>query len=701
MLTRLTATAHPSGHRIDLSWGPPPDLPAGPAGRLGVRIVRREHTHPETPDDGTEVADALDLTSATDTGLHGERVYYYSLFTYTEADPTPTLDPHDRISALATAHYDFAGRMYALLPNVYRRYDAAGRSGPDPSAVVRGPDGVLQGPPLRRYLELPGAQLDQLYSLARAGLHLHDVQEAGGSVLPLLAQWIGWHTDHSRSVRAQRGEIRRATDIYRTVGAISAVEATVARVTGWRSRTKEYVHNVARTNTPERLNLWSVTRDAAGTWGRPELVSCNFSYAGGAAHAPDPDGGDLFVLHTHRRHGWDIWAKQLVDGTWQPSTPVVDRPGTDLAPTVVRRGDDLWLFWESYDDTAPAGQRHWRVLQRVRSGGVWSPISTIGDETTERRGPAAAADGDGGLWLFWREPTATGWQVRFNRHDGTHWQLDPPGTVPSGPADPVAVEDDLTAMVHPTLAGQRLWLFWAGHQPGGPPGQTRWTVGWRVKASTDPTVSDWSAVGAVPKASAADHEREPSPLPTPGGVELFRASTRTGGWSVVSDTLDAGPQVWTQQPSFGAGPFTRRAPTAVATAGGGALLTFRSNASIGYLRPTGDELISPTDADAAPPAGPGVPRTLDARYAGTTTVRVADTAKLGLRGGFDDVQSYTYQTGRAGLRTDSDRIARDTVGIFLDPAGTPARDVPAALTRLAGLLSEVLPVSTRSVLIVP
>ena len=40
-LLNITARAHPAGNRIDLSWSNP-----NPATFPGVRVVRREDTHP-------------------------------------------------------------------------------------------------------------------------------------------------------------------------------------------------------------------------------------------------------------------------------------------------------------------------------------------------------------------------------------------------------------------------------------------------------------------------------------------------------------------------------------------------------------------------------------------------------------------------------------------------------------------------------
>ena len=98
----LVALSHPSGNRIDLSWvhPNPPQFP-------GVRVVRRECTHPLSPtptssQPGVVVAETNPTSpshsqiqvradgtyTATDTGLKGQSVYYYTLFPYAGNPPT-------------------------------------------------------------------------------------------------------------------------------------------------------------------------------------------------------------------------------------------------------------------------------------------------------------------------------------------------------------------------------------------------------------------------------------------------------------------------------------------------------------------------------------------------------------------------------------------------------------------------------------
>jgi hypothetical protein len=666
-LLGLTAQAHPSGNRIDLTWSNPQ-----PAQFPGIRVMRREGTYPAGPQDGQLVLDeTAGATAASDTGLRAETVYYYALFPYAGSPPQYDDDPHNRVSAMATGQYGYAERMYQLLPSIYRRYDA--QQLPPPGSHVA-PQDLSRGV-LRRYLDLSGGQLDQVFSLARAALALHDVNTLDGALLPLLAQWIGWRTNYALPVDAQRNEIRFAPELYRTTGSVTAVDATVDRVTGWPVRTKEYVHNVARTNQPERLNMWAVSRDTTGAWGQAALASVNFVYDGRPAHVTDQDGSELFFYHTYRLHGWDIWAKRFAGGQWQPSEPVVDRPGTDKYPSAALQGSTLWLFWGSYD----AAARQWRIWFQTGTGGVWTAAQVFGDTATERRNPAVVADGTGGIWLFWREWVGGRWQVRFNRNDGTSWQLNPDGTMPQDGGQPVDVDDDLIAVINPSPAGI-LWLFWSRHDPASA-GQTRWSIAWRVKQGLDPTAADWSSVNELPKNNLDDHDREPAPLPAANGnLELFWATTRGGGWSISHAELDTRALTWSMPEFIAPGPYSQRAPLAI---GGtpGTLLTFRSNQSLAYQSPLA-----------------GAQQTLDNRYAGTTTVRATDTAKLALRGAFEDFQTYTYQ---GGALAEADRITRGTIGLFVTPDTSDATAIQAAVSRLKGVLPEFMPVTARAVVITP
>ena len=650
-LLDITATGHPDGNRIDLAWQLPPGTVAD------VRVVRGEGTHPVDEGDGVVVAHPVNATRATDTGLAGERVYYYSLFPQTGDPP----DPHNRASAMATAPYGFAEQLYGLLPAVYRRYDAERT----PALRPDGPAGLVLGQ-LRGFLDLPGGELDRLYSLLHAILSSTDVDQTDANLLPLLGDWIGWPTDLGLPVGTQRNQIRSAPHLFGTVGAVPTVDATVARVTGWANRTKEFVHNVARSNQTERLNLWTITRSTGGVLSAPALASVNFAADGRPAVVREADGALRFFFHTTKSHGFDIWTKRFAGGAFEASEPVIDRPGVDTNPAAAMQGTTQWLFWQSYDT-------RWRLWFTTRTGRTWAAPAIFGDPGTERRAPATAADNTGGVWLFWLERLAGIWQIRYNRHNGTTWQLPSNATFPNdGGAIPRA-EDDLFLLFHPTNTTQRLWLFWARHEPNG-----RWTVFYRIKAGLDPAANDWSVVRQVPKAGPGNyHDRLPAALPSGANVELFWSTTQNGGWSVTNNVVNASTFTWGTNQQLTTGPYTRRAPVAVDT-GSGVLLLYRAGDSI--------ERRSTVY---------GATTTLDHSGAGTTTVDTGATAKLALRGKYGDFLTYTYDTGR----TDADRVARDTVGLFLTPTTADQDEIDAGVTRLASELPGFLPATARAVLI--
>ncbi|WP_030939942.1 phage tail protein [Streptomyces sp. NRRL S-646] len=546
-------------NRVDLSWTNP-----DPEGFPDIRVVRRIGTHPVRPDDGVIVAEGRGLTTAADTGLPGETVHYYALFPFKNTLPADTApDPYHLLSAMPTEPYGFAERLYGSLPALYRRYDTDREQ-------------------LRRFLELPGDELDRLYSLATASLALTDPGRVDGRLLPLLADWIGWRTDYTVPVAAQRTEIRAAPRLYQSVGTLPALGATTARLTQWPSRNREFVHNVARTNQPERLVLWSRLRDGAGQWSEPVFTSSDHAYDGRPAGIVLPDGTAEIFYHTDPGHGWEIWTKQWTADGWQASRPVVSASGSDKHPAAARQGDRLWLFWQRYDPRLG----RWRLWSTTRTGGQLASPAPLFDDEVERTQPAAVADGSGGVWLFWLESG----ELRWARNDGNEWRR---GTVPAGEPP---VHDDVFVLHHPVAP--RLWVLWASRQE-------RWTVAYRTKQSLDPAAADWSPVRTLPKAAPTDHDRQPAALPSGNGIELFWSTARHGAWSVDRATL-AGT-TWSLTGTVEGGPYNHRGPLALPLPPNQVLLAHRSHQ--------------------------GEP--------GTTTVDTRATAKLALQGSADDFQTYT------------------------------------------------------------
>ncbi len=327
-LTAITASACPEGNRIALSWTNP-----DPAGFPGIRVVRREKTFPVSPQDGVIVAHGTELAtgfnadgealySIIDAGLQGETHYYYTLFPYQGEPPVYAFDYHNRCVAMATSAYGFGGRMFELLPRIYHRYDTVLPT--DPASSAGGARPGRAAPALSRGA---GQHPRSALQPCRAPHSICTIPTSmDGRLLPLLAQWIAWQIDYRLEIDAQRNEIRNAPHLYKTVGLIPTVEATVKRLTNWESRIKEFVHNIFLSNNPEMLNLWTLRLDEQGEWQQQESpLSLNFAYEGRPATATDESGVIWLFYHTRKKNHWDIWHKtwSATDG-WSPSSSLTE-----------------------------------------------------------------------------------------------------------------------------------------------------------------------------------------------------------------------------------------------------------------------------------------------------------------------------------------------------------------------------------------
>src|SRR5262249_8437003 len=155
--------------------------------------------------------------------------------------------------------------------------------------------------------------------------------------------------------------------LYKTIGLIPTVEATVKRSLGLESRTKEFVHNIARSNQPERLNLWMRQRNSTGAWSVPSApLSLDFAYEGRPAVARDADGTQWLFYHTLRKRQWRVWCKSFRDDLgWSASQPLSAGQCIDKYPTAVLQRTTLWVFWTSYDASAQS----WQLNFRTRTNG--------------------------------------------------------------------------------------------------------------------------------------------------------------------------------------------------------------------------------------------------------------------------------------------------------------------------------------------
>ncbi|MHC4117217.1 MAG: hypothetical protein ACYSWO_06885 [Planctomycetota bacterium] len=620
------------------------------------------------------------LSGVKDENLHGETTYYYTLFPYKPDPPVYHVDRHNRTSAIATSAYNMAGQMYDLLPKMYLRYETIF---PDPQDDVSEQD--RQRAQLRRFLDLPGSQLDQIYSYAKAALEMCNIQNVDARFLPLLAQWIGWETDYNLEIDRQRNEIRNAPVLYDTIGIIPTAEAFVKRITGWESRTKEYVHNILITNRPERMNLWTYRRANDGTWsGSPDLLSLDFAYEGRPSAALDDQGTLWLFYHTLRKDRWNLWYKTYrTDTGWAQSQPFVSRRIDDKYPTAVPRKGEIWLFWVAYDTE----KNMWRLDYRRQegTGGPWSDIHTLSEVTGDCRNPQAITDNDDGLWLFWLERVGPKWQLKYNRHDGDAWELEAPAVFPSAGNEDPRVEADPFVLLHPTASDQRLWFFWARKEPDPSSGRSCWTVVFRIKEGIDPSVSDWGEIHTTPKDAAASgcDDRCPAALvDKDGNIELFWSSNRDGGWAIWRNTYDLTEEKWGEAEKITSTAYNCRDPLPIVV-DDTTLVVYRSNESVKYSTRTY-----------------GATETIDNRYAGCTTVDTRNLDKTTLINKFEDFLTYTIQTEEGADTPKHDRYFYNVAGIFAGPGA--GETVASVLHKRANLLTSLpafLPANIRGVVI--
>ena len=742
-LQSLQALTHPDGNRIDLSW----QFDAASV-IDGLRIVRAQGRYPHHPEDGVIVADTSVENQVSDMGLQAEQVYYYSVFPFTGDPPVYEFDATNRATALTTAPNGYAEYMLSLLPAIYHRYDKDTQF-------------------LARFLQIIGGQLDQFHSLANFSRSLRKLDKMPGTMLPLLAQWIGWNTDYKRDLNNQRDEIKNAPEIYRRVELLPTVEATIKRISNWESRSKEYVHNIFSSNRPPRLNLWAMTRNGGGAWSADEtLQSLDYCYEGRPSYANDVNDIRWLFYHTQRKGRWEIWSKatpsifldlslssELNNGPmsidlWQAFSDaglslaqtavlnnidtriwqvidglqlfIIERSDTQITvydqttdtmsfgasqanisnslinkyPTAAMQGNVLWLCWSTYDSES----EQWQLALRRRENAQWSasgpePADTavlnpfleagIFDAMRPRRRAYIVNDDANGIWLFWQEYNGSRWQLRYNYHDGSIWGE--PVTLPLDGADDPKVQDDIMVVVSAGAPNPRIYLFWARQQAIASADGVRWQLALRVKTDQVLDAGNWSIVHNLSKGAVDNyHDREPyALLNSSNELEVFWASNRDySGWSIWRSTLlDYATDSWSAAERITGSVYHQRAPF-VLRLGDVFGLFYRSNRKRIYS----SEIYRASE-------------THDERYAGSITTDIRHQEQIQLRDQFDDPQRYTYDTGTNGQRDDSNRIARDTIGAFLQTTTLDETEIDNGVERLRQVAREFIPITDRAVFI--
>jgi hypothetical protein len=414
----LTAEPNPGGGRIDLSWTNP-DFP----GFKGVKILRREGTYPVIPadlgtakqihDDASTLAGQVGQFS--DTGLKSETVYYYAVVAYDAASnhfPIFT-------SVMATTAYGTGASLYSDLPALYQRYDTIKPPdvpGLDPAERDKGQ--------LLRLVEMFGLQFDLLRSFASGMQNFYDLTQIDGTLLPLLAEWIGWQTNFTLPLDKQRNEIAYAPHYYRTTGIAANLRATVNRLTRWDAQFKEFVHNVFLSNDPEQLTIWETERQD-GTILPAKLVTLDVAYEGKPAVVQAQDGRTFLFYHAREttppprgtvaaaEDHWHLWYKIHDEDEWLAARRLTLEDRINKYPAAVQRSDgNVWVFWTAYSKTGGKPIPQIR-LNLMAAGRAARPARVHGS----RKEPFAFADGDEFKIDLQDGATTTSITVRFHPED--------------------------------------------------------------------------------------------------------------------------------------------------------------------------------------------------------------------------------------------------------------------------------------------
>jgi hypothetical protein len=318
----------------------------------------------------------------------------------------------------------------------------------------------------------------------------------------------------------------------------------------------------------------------------------------------------------------------------------------------------------------------------------------------------AVVDSSGVVWLFWAHfdaPTKN-WQIVDSHWDGTNWSpLEIVASGIGGNREPFAILDN----------AKHIWLFWSRRQGVGTL-EDNWTLEQRVFNGTSWS-NEASVTSTPPNGRAAD--RQPAVVHLSNdNLRIFfrsdRSSANTDGLKVWSVTVTPATGAVTAPPApITAGYNADHSPSPVQMPEGAIWLLFRSDRSVPLSRvatrplPTGDNRVTdPPPTVSAASVGPALSMRLSdtgtlRRYAGSTSVVLANGARNARRSLWDDLLAYTPQRPQGGPLQQGEYYTRGTVGLYLSQL-TPTSPLSSQkVERLRPVLERFLPINVRAVVI--
>lgn len=238
-----------------------------------LRLVRNTHNLPQDEDDGIYVwgdntttppfSDVVSRVPAyTDIQL-GQGFYYYTMWGWSQTSQM-WVRCSDLV-ALVPIPWGYGWKLYSLLPMAYRDRDIV-LVDPYNPWPVDGPQ-----PPLQRYLNLLGFQLDFIRTELESLMSINDPINCSGSLLPLLAQQVGLTHEPEIGMQQQRQLIQNAIHLYKAKGSPRGITEFTSIMTSY--PTTMLVHhgyNLMLTRDD------SVGQSSTGTWQTWPPAGSNF-----------------------------------------------------------------------------------------------------------------------------------------------------------------------------------------------------------------------------------------------------------------------------------------------------------------------------------------------------------------------------------------------------------------------------------------
>jgi phage tail-like protein len=243
---------------LHLTWKNPPS-----ADCTQLLLVRNSRNLPQDETDGAQVFSVVSngaynainvgtMNALTDQRLAGGFIYY-SMFGWSSSSQI-WVRCTDLI-ALVPLPWGYGWRLYNLLPMAYRDADIVLVDPYNPWLETD------PNPPLQRYMNLLGFQLDFIRTELESLMSVNDVNSMSGALLPLMAQQLGLPHEPEIGMQQERQLVANAVHLYKFKGSCRGITEMASILTSYPATT--LVHHGYNC-----LNCWDdgAFPDGIGTW---------------------------------------------------------------------------------------------------------------------------------------------------------------------------------------------------------------------------------------------------------------------------------------------------------------------------------------------------------------------------------------------------------------------------------------------------